>query len=315
MFVFQISFVQLQDSTKNQGSSGATILGPGLISQENFTHEMKVRESAVKVASAAQFDYLFKITAEAASETPLVLGPTGDASYFYRYGKRGSNTFGAHMLAGLLNMIRYGVEHNIPLAQKDIDDKLLPLEALFGAEKFRQLSRMAISNEELDCLFQISFNARIQGAQSVGGQAVPKHLFFGSSRLETSEGEIVKFEGGLKKLMDECKVFVDNLLQPKEKRAKLAMVSHCQYPQAQEEAVEKYLDLPGLGASEGVPSTFSPQLVRGFLRREMKFDGVIVSDALTCWGCGHSCKNCSRSLRMIKLTFQTQNQQYGPMLQ
>ncbi|MBI3088010.1 MAG: beta-N-acetylhexosaminidase [Candidatus Omnitrophica bacterium] len=37
---------------------------------------------------------------------------------------------------------------------------------------------------------------------------------------------------------------------------------------------------PGLGLPEGLPATFSPWLVRRFLREEMKFDGVVLSDDL-----------------------------------
>lgn len=61
-----------------------------------------------------------------------------------------------------------------------------------------------------------------------------------------------------------------------------------------------HLAVPGLGGAEDVPATLSPELLRGVLRGELGFEGLVVSDALDMAGARESAWDGEVAVRAIE---------------
>lgn len=116
----------------------------------------------------------------------------------------------------------------------------------------------------------------MQNAKS-GQMIVPKHFPGGPPELELTEGQTVSIPGGTKELMPYLAPFLAVLhLHP---APPALMIGHAVYPDWEKELSGRWPDLkPMYGPLVPPPASLSPLILRGFLRKGLHYQGLLIAD-------------------------------------
>ena len=292
MFLFQTArkpFVQ--NPAQAQPAQGAASQVQPLIPFEKFTPQMKQWLGAVEIA-AKDLRNLVSNRTKGLSDNTVYLGPNViDPSFFYRLTPGQQSYF----LPDYTDEEHKAMKHRVPFLKRDMDymanpanfsgapDSTLRQRAeLINAFKKPEFVREMVSEHEFSLLGRLIYDGRQEGVKNKNILLCIKHfpggdnISIGAAHTQStvSEFSLPALYGG------PLRAFVDILKNSKEKPP-LVMTGHAAYPQAEKELRAKHKNLPTIfSLSLDVPATFSPYMVRGLLRRDLGFQGLVVSDAI-----------------------------------
>ncbi len=138
--------------------------------------------------------------------------------------------------------------------------------------------REQVSPEEMLALFAVNRHAGLEVAEENGVLAVIKH-FPGATdgSIGYTEKSAVDIDLNLQQLLNGPAAPFILAFNSRYNHPKAVMTAHVSYSAAENELRKKY-DFPHMEFCAPVPATFSPYLIKGLLRQELGFDGLIVSD-------------------------------------
>jgi beta-glucosidase-like glycosyl hydrolase len=132
---------------------------------------------------------------------------------------------------------------------------------------------------EREVLMSVNYYARRSAIDTIRQFLTLKHFPGGTRMLESSEGIafLVVYHEVPEQWEPRLRVFRDLLHGPLAPTA--IMTSHACYPGLERAAQKRYPAFsPLVSGDTMLPATFSPALLRGLLREEMRYDGLVVSD-------------------------------------
>lgn len=130
-------------------------------------------------------------------------------------------------------------------------------------------------------MYLTNYVARETESRSSGKLVVLKH-FPGGEMLELSEYDRhvvdTPYEETMKTFLKPFHMAIDSDLSPR-----AMMITHSEYPSIHAEMKATYPDLASYHVShnDDLPATVSPWIVRGLLRKELGYKGMVVSDWMT----------------------------------
>ncbi|HIH22550.1 TPA: hypothetical protein HA238_02380 [Candidatus Micrarchaeota archaeon] len=202
-------------------------------------------EETTKYISERSRDFMFR----------MALGPTFDGSYYYWVGKMEKMGYQDVGLTGDLYKRQ---------KTRALELGLPPLESL---------------NSDFLALFHYTqFKARQNGAKQ--SSIVPKHFPGGPSMEETEANELI-VTGTLQTMQNSIQPFA--LVIGSKNPPTGIMLSHAKYTM-EEELRKKYphiidpLKELGIDKKHLLPASLSPYIIRGLLREDLGYEGLVVSD-------------------------------------
>ena len=204
--------------------------------------------------------------------TNVCLGP---AVYCYRYRVSDAHVsldegIGATTRQELALHMKKAAGYGIPFAAADA-----PLARKLGV-RFDE-SKLA-SDEECFSVFMVHCLSRLRDGKDYGRKYIVKHLFEQGAEFENTEESQVRYSTTISELRDGVGRAFFSLASLKNPPAGF-MAGHASYPVAEKELRKAYSSIISvLPPSSGAPVSLSPHFLRGFVRKEMKYDGLIVTD-------------------------------------
>ena len=262
-----------------------------LIPYENFTPQMKQWLAAVETAANGLEKTVAGMTKKL-SPNIVYFGPNMlDTSFFYRL-MPGQTS---HSLEDYLDEEHFAFKHRLPFVQRDVDFINNPANFANASSKTREqrsdfldafkkpeFSRAMVSEEEFGLLGRLIYDGRQEGVKGRGILFCVKH-FPGESNVSMgiTHDQEVSSPISLKGLYSgPMKPFLD-ILQKSEVKPTMVMMGHVAYPIAEKELRVKHPGLPELFPLDlEVPATLSPYMVRGLLREDLGYEGLISCDSI-----------------------------------
>jgi len=207
----------------------------------------------------------------------------GPAAYCYRYrvsvpsdSYYVGDGMGARTREELANEMKRAAGHGIPIAAADAA-LAKKLGVQFSADK-------EASDEECRAVFLIHCLARLRDGADHGRKYVVKHLFEQNAEFENSEKSQIRYKTSLSELRNGAARPFLSLMSLKNQPIGF-MAGHAYYPVAEKELRAKYPSIISvIPPSASAPVSLSPYFLRGFVRKDMKYEGLIITDDIRMGG-------------------------------
>ncbi len=266
-------------------------IGQGLMQCKDFTPRMREWLAAAEQAAKGLRTTVCEWSKVLAPDS-IYLGPNPlDTSFFYRI------TPGqvSYDLKDYIDEEHLSAKHGVPFVQRDIDflknpanfskatkQTLQQRRDLLNGLKKQPVARSVVGEQEFGLLGRLIYDGRQDGVDGKGTLLCLKH-FPGSDNVSVGITHVQESVSAMS-LQDlyagPLAPFI-GIMRHSEAKPPMVMVNFVSYPKADSELRGKYPGIQSIIPEDAsVPAVFSPHLVRGLLRRELGFEGLVVTDAI-----------------------------------
>lgn len=232
---------------------------------------------AIHSAALHMVDVTKEITEELGAKG--INGPNLDTYYWYRIWAVKRTTMSGEIEGEKETAVTATI---LPLPARDF-------ESLKGtySKKFDELPELelekirsnVVSEDELDVFFYLNTLGRVKAADETGIKITLKHFPGGRPDLGDTHSEVITCKESLDELENiYAKPFLPWLAGPNSE-INCVMMGHEIWENAEKELKEKYPEIKSIAPDFAMPASLSPYFIRGYLRNELKFDGMVVADA------------------------------------
>ncbi len=220
---------------------------------QSISQNMEKEREALEESMEKTYQFLFDLTSDM-HESNIYFVPNLDGCYHYRHGREFSwnPVFGEGEPKTLLKQKKKAMDMGIP------DPSFL----------------------EKNLIYQINYDARSDAFKANNKLFALKHFPGGDERIEWTENLQVFFDKNLEQMKETYLLPFEYAISTNSPKA--IMVNHAAYPNMEKDLRDKHSNmLSALPADIPLPSSMSPLVIRGLLRSELGYTGLVVSDWLS----------------------------------